>query len=698
VLRPNTKRTLLAGLSVLAVLVVSITSLSHSGLARAAAAVEPPSVAGTFRGGVGVGKSSVNVTNVKRSNLLVAFVAADGPAVAHGQTAGVQGTGLSWRLVGRANAEWGDSEIWAARASTAVTSVPVMATIGSGGFYDVQLTVMVFTHTAGVGATAVAAASSGAPGLRVLSHRQGSSVYGVGNDWQNAAPRSLAASQTLVDQTLTSTDDTYWVQGANSLSSWAGQAVALGDTAPVTDQWNLAALEVMGQTGSTSTTSTVPETTTTSGPGSTTTVPRTTTTGPGSTTTTTVPRTTTTVPRTTTTTTAPATTTTVPGGTGSNFASVYRQWSNGPDPSGANTYFPIGVWEQSGTRQENGKANALNYEALGINVDVNGYDPSNNWPTWQFDGSGPDGLGPPFSQSAGTNQGLFLADEPDMNQVNEATNNDLTSVALQKEAAVVRAWDPTRPTYVNFGKCMSISQWDGCHTDIESPPPASYRAMMQQYCSAADIESADYYGYTDPYEPTSYHGAYTYGLAIVNDKAMCGAAKPTLGFVETGHPFTDSGTITPAEIQAAVWDEVLHGANGVIYFVHDFFTGGYTEDGLLTTEAAAKPTVLAVDSELAQLAPVLNSPTVGGVTVKSTGGVPVTTMLKVYAGHTYLFAMADGNSSLPNSASTTATISVPGVSGTSATVVNENRSVAVSGGTVSDSFSPYQVHVYEFGS
>ena len=123
-----------------------------------------------------------------------------------------------------------------------------------------------------------------------------------------------------------------------------------------------------------------------------------------------------------------------------------------------------------------------------------------------------------------------------MNQVNEATNNDLTSVALQKEAAAVRAWDPSRPTYVNFGKCMSISQWDGCHTDIESPPPASYRAMMQQYCSAADIESTDDYGYTDPYEPTAYHGAYTYGLAIVNDKAMCGAAKPPLGFSRRATP------------------------------------------------------------------------------------------------------------------------------------------------------------------
>jgi hypothetical protein len=378
------------------------------------------------------------------------------------------------------------------------------------------------------------------------------------------------------------------------------------------------------------------------------------------------------------------------------FSNVYQQWKNGPDPSGSNAYLPIGVWEQSGNRQENGQDNALNYRALGINVDVNGYEPADGWPTWQLGASGPYGLDPPYSEPPGLNQSSFLADEPDMNQVDFPTNNELTAPALQAEANAVRTWDPTRPTYVNFGKCMSISDWIGCNTGIQSPAATSYQTMMRQYCSAADIESSDYYGYTDPYEPANYHGAYTYGLAIVNDKAMCGLAKPTLGFVETGHPFPNSGTTTPAQIRAAVWDEVLHGANGIIYFVHDFYSDGFTEDGLLTTEADAKPTVQSVDSELTQLAPELNSPSLTGVSASSSGGVPVTTMLKVFGGQTYLFAMADGNASLPNSGATTATFKVPGTGdATLATVLGENRTVTVTGGTLTDQFSPYQVHIYE---
>ena len=202
-----------------------------------------------------------------------------------------------------------------------------------------------------------------------------------------------------------------------------------------------------------------------------------------------------------------------------------------------------------------------------------------------------------------------------------------------------------------------------------------------------DILSADYYGYTDPYDALTNgteknYGAWTYGAEVASVHSICGAQKPVFVFVETGRPWPSSSkSITPNEVTAATWDGIMHGANGVIYFDHDF-SGIQSDDGMVEggpESTTVAPIVRTNDAEISALAPWLNQPNQPGVKVKSTRGVPVTTMLKKYSGRTYLFAMADGNGSLLNSGSTTATISVPG-------------SVAVT-----DTFGPYQVHVYQMG-
>ena len=47
----------------------------------------------------------------------------------------------------------------------------------------------------------------------------------------------------------------------------------------------------------------------------------------------------------------------------------------------------------------------------------------------------------------------------------------------------------------------------------------------------------------------------------------------------------------------------MHGANGVIYFVHDFYNTGFTKNSHSPGPATARPTVAAVDAELHALAP-----------------------------------------------------------------------------------------------
>jgi hypothetical protein len=280
-----------------------------------------------------------------------------------------------------------------------------------------------------------------------------------------------------------------------------------------------------------------------------------------------------------------------------------------------------------------------------------------------------------------------------MRQVNYSTNNPLTPTAFLNAANRVRQQDPSRPTYANFGKCFAIPNWNGCQTSFQTPEP-SYDQLVTTYCASSDIVSSDYYANNDRV------GAYNYGLTVDNMRAHCGPTKPIMFDVETGNCCGD-GNVPASSISQAVWVGILHGANGVAYFVDDFNAAGgqVAEDGLLqSNHADALAVVTKTNQEVASLAPQLNSPSLPGVTVSTTGGVPVTTMLKSYNNHLYLFAIADGNPSLPQSGATTATFTVSGAGfASNATVINENRTVGVSSGRLTDTFAPYQVHIYQIG-
>jgi len=177
--------------------------------------------------------------------LLLAFVESDGPA-SGGQSATVRGAGLTWTLVARANSQAGDAEIWKATAPAVLTSAQVTSTPAVGGF-DQTLTVIALQGTKGTGATVRGGAASGAPGVSLTTTAAGSLVFGAGNDWDTATPRTVGPNQALVNQTVdAAVGDTFWTQQTTGPAGPAGSVVALGDTAPTGDRWNLAAVEVIG--------------------------------------------------------------------------------------------------------------------------------------------------------------------------------------------------------------------------------------------------------------------------------------------------------------------------------------------------------------------------------------------------------------------------------------------------------------------
>ena len=177
---------------------------------------------------------------------LLAFVAADGPAGAGKQTTTVSGAGLTWTLVKRSNSRSGDSEVWQATAASVLSSATVTSTLAKSG-YSQDLTVVAYEGVVGVGASVAGSGASGAPSLKLTTTAAPSLVFAVGNDWDNATPRTLPAGWMMLDQWAnTGVGDDYWIQYTNTPVGPAGTVVNVGDTGPTNDQWNMVAIELIG--------------------------------------------------------------------------------------------------------------------------------------------------------------------------------------------------------------------------------------------------------------------------------------------------------------------------------------------------------------------------------------------------------------------------------------------------------------------
>jgi beta-lactam-binding protein with PASTA domain len=179
---------------------------------------------------------------------LVAFAASDGPTAANGQTLTIAGAGLTWTRVRRAATQFGDAEIWTASAPSVLTNVTVSSTQSAAGVHQ-SLTVIAFSGVAGVGASNVGGAATGAPSTSLVTTAAGSVVYGVGNDWDRAVARTIPSGQTKVHEFVDSAvGDTFWVQSANGTTASAGSTVTLNATAPTGDKWNMAIVELTAGT------------------------------------------------------------------------------------------------------------------------------------------------------------------------------------------------------------------------------------------------------------------------------------------------------------------------------------------------------------------------------------------------------------------------------------------------------------------
>jgi hypothetical protein len=194
-----------------------------------------------------------------------------------------------------------------------------------------------------------------------------------------------------------------------------------------------------------------------------------------------------------------------------------------------------------------------------------------------------------------------------------------------------------------------------------------------------------------------------YGVLIDRMRALMvpGRLKPCTCFIEVGGPGSGQPAsdvyISPAQIRAAVWAVLIHGARAVYYFNHTFGTVFATDNCLRdTTDYGPQGAmVTSVNAQVLTLAPVLNSPTALSYATH-TGNVDVMAKKATRGnGKFYVFAIS---TALTDAGSQSITFTLAGETNATITVEGESRTLSMSGGQFTDTFADSQaVHIYRVG-
>ncbi|GAG23935.1 unnamed protein product [marine sediment metagenome] len=138
---------------------------------------------------------------------------------------------------------------------------------------------------------------------------------------------------------------------------------------------------------------------------------------------------------------------------------------------------------------------------------------------------------------------------------------------------------------------------------------------------------------------------------------------------------------------------LIRGSRGIVYIVHQF-TPKFVEAGLFNPSAEDREmlgVVTALNRQIHELAPVLNSPTVenGAHGESSDEAVPIEIMVKRHGGATYVFAAA------VRRGRTRGAFHVAGLPArATAEVLGEERTLDVTDGRFEDDFGVWDVHLY----
>jgi hypothetical protein len=267
---------------------------------------------------------------------------------------------------------------------------------------------------------------------------------------------------------------------------------------------------------------------------------------------------------------------------------------------------------------------------------------------------------------------------------------------------MLRSRDSTRPVLVGFGRWAPQNQ--GFGWEPPGATPLTVNQLWREWMTLSDIAECDYYSLTTDHNdinPLGNHGVWTYAAQVGRMREISDDTKPVWIVVETTSQTPDGPD--PEDVRKAIWATLIAGATGVILFDHRFGSDFVTQNfAAMLDDAPMKAKITALAAQLQTLGPALLTPDLGLVTASTssnttegpmggTFGVPMHYTTRADGTYEYLFAQAI------RPGATTATFTIPTWASATVTVLDESRTVTVSGGGVlTDTFAAdYTTHLYQ---
>ncbi len=362
----------------------------------------------------------------------------------------------------------------------------------------------------------------------------------------------------------------------------------------------------------------------------------------------------------------------------------YQAWENGvpTDPN----FFPIAIWVQS-------PRNASRYREAGINVYVGLW----KGPTAeQLSDLKAAGMKVVCAQNAlaleSPDNDIIVAwmhgDEPDNAQARtdgKGYGPPILPSKIVEDYQRLRTRDATRPVLLNLGQGVAYDNYIG--RGVRRNHPEDYR----EYLQGCDIASFDIYPAVHDKEEVAGKLEFV-AKGVERLRRWSDDQKIVWNCIEASRISNVEVKPTPSQIRAEVWMSLIHGSHGLIYFVHQF-EPRFREASLLD-DPELLAAVTKLNTQIHQLAPVLNSPTIDDVlNVSFPSAARVATMCKRQGDDLYVFAVNMQNQ--PTSATFSLAKPYAGDSGSTVARIGEvDHQLDLQDGRFADEFDGYGVRLY----
>jgi hypothetical protein len=361
----------------------------------------------------------------------------------------------------------------------------------------------------------------------------------------------------------------------------------------------------------------------------------------------------------------------------------FAKWEHGPPAR--RDYFPIAVWLQS-------PPNAAKFKAAGINLFVGLWKGPTEEQLAELKAAGMPVICEQNAVGLAHKDdpmivGWMHGDEPDNAQpiTDPKTGKQGYGPCIPPARIVadynrLRAADPTRPILLNLGQGVANDEWVGRGSGAKLED-------YETYVKGGDVVSFDVYPVAGLEKPDNENYLWYVPKGVDRLVHWTEGKRLVWNCIECTR-IGKGKKATPHQVRAEVWMALIHGSKGLIYFVHQF--SPFNEHALLDDPAMLSE-VTAVNRQIQSLAPALNSPTLADIATvhSSSEQVPIDLMVKREGKTLYLFTVGMRNGA------TEGEFTLKGVPETAnAEVLGESRTIPIKNGKFTDSFQPYDVHLY----